>query len=176
MTKNKSSMWSQQDWSSGPPDCESDALTTHSATLPLKCPRELQAYPFSICCWYMFTCTFVRRQTVLLLVLLVLLNCNLRVPLTLVKEKKNTQWAPIMSKGFHLMAQPVSQPLDRVLPPWLVSLHIKGGSPPSSELQIKRTRHPSHWLINRKNNMGAGGGVEGGRDEGKCKIQRLNKT
>ena len=40
---------------------------------------------------------------------------------------------------------------------------------------IKRTRQPSHWLINGKNNMGPGGG-EGGRDEGKCKIQRLNKT
>ena len=44
---------------------------------------------------------------------------------------------------------------------------------------IKRTRQPSHWLINGKNNMGPGGGGgkrEEGRDEGKCKIQRLNKT
>ena len=88
MTKNKSSMWSQQDLSSQPPDCDSDALTTHSATLPPKCTGELQAYPFSICCWYMFKCTLVRRQTISVLVLLVLLNCNLRVPLTLVKEKK----------------------------------------------------------------------------------------
>ena len=43
---------------------------------------------------------------------------------------------------------------------------------------IKRTRQPSHWLINGKNNMGpgGGGGGGGGGDEGKCKIQRLNKT
>ena len=42
---------------------------------------------------------------------------------------------------------------------------------------IKRTSQPSHWLINGKNNMGpGGGGEEGGRGEGKCKIQRLNKT
>ena len=73
-----------------------------------------------------------------------------------------------MSKGFHLMAQSVSQPLDRVLPPWLVNLHLKGGSPPSSELQHKKNQ-ASLTLTKQleKNNTGAGEG-EGGRDEGKC--------
>ena len=30
-----------------------------------------------------------------------------------------------MSKDFHFMAQPVSQSLDRDLPPWVVNLHLK---------------------------------------------------
>ena len=66
---------------------------------------------------------------------------------------------PRISRGFHLWH---SQPLDRVMPPWLAN-----PCPPAMSPHANGTRHLSHWFNS--------GRIKGGRDGGKRMIQRLNE-
>ena len=68
------------------------------------------------------------------------------------------RWVSRTSRDLHLCH---SQPLNRVMPPWL-----ENPRPPAMSPHANGTRYLSHWFIS--------GRMKGGRDGGKRMIQRLN--